>query len=394
MTQKVNLVFMGGFEYPRGMAATRRIQNIIIALKEYSDVNARVILQRQSSENNTLSGKHEGTPYETVMGDLFRAKLFIMLPLLYCKTMTALKRAYQPDCSNVIYFYGPLFIDSIVPLIFAKRLGYKIVFDVIEDFGLAKEVSRSLYQYARSSFVNKLSLQIRRLAAGIIVISSYLEEKAKQLTNENIPLHYMAVSVDMNRFPAKSDAEKPMKTLLYAGSFGKKDGVLVLLDAFDKLAVKHTDIRLLLTGRGDEQAMKELFARVEVSPYKGRIDYRGYLNDEDYYALVNEADIPCMTRVDLAFAQAGFPFKLGEFLATGNPVIATKVSDVERFIVNKHNAMLIQANSSDAIYQAAEPLLADPKAAKAIGMKGREVACSNFDNKQQTRDLLTFIRAL
>ncbi len=394
MTQNINLIFMGGFTYPHGMAATKRIQNTINALKEYTNVEMRVIIQRQSSQDNILSGEYESTPYETVMGDLFRAKLFVSLPILYSRTKVALKRAYRADHENVIYFYGPLFIDSIVPLRYAKKLGYKIVFDVIEDFGLAKEVSRSFYQSVRSSFVNRISDQIKNLANGIIVISSYLEDQCGELTQGKVPIHYMSVSVDMGLFPEKQDREKSLRTFFYAGSFGKKDGVLILLNAFDRLASKYEDIRLELTGRGDSEAMKEFFTRVEKSPYKGRIDYKGYLNDEDYYSLLNTADIPCMTRVDLAFANAGFPFKLGEFLATGKPVIASKVSDVERFLVHKQNAMLIQAGSSEAICEAAEFLLTDPDAAKVIGKRGREVANTSFNNKQQGKELLAFIRML
>ena len=140
---------MGGFTYPNGMAGTKRVQNAINSLKLHPDIATRVILQRQSTEYNILSGVHEGTPYETVMGDIFRARMFLALPLLYYRTIAALKRAFLPGHKNVIYFYGPLFLESVVPLRYAQKLGYKIVFDIIEDFGLTKEVSHSFYQYMR-----------------------------------------------------------------------------------------------------------------------------------------------------------------------------------------------------------------------------------------------------
>ena len=116
---------------------------------------------------------YEGTPYETVVGDVLRAKLLVILPILYYKTTMALKRAFRPDHKNVIYFYGPLFLDSLVPLSYAQKHGYKIVFDVVEDFGLAKDVSRSFYQYARGNLANRISSRINDLSAGIIAISSY-----------------------------------------------------------------------------------------------------------------------------------------------------------------------------------------------------------------------------
>jgi glycosyltransferase involved in cell wall biosynthesis len=391
MTKKINLVFMGGFTYPRGMAGTKRIQNAINALKEYPDIAIRVILQRQSAEDNILSGVYDGTPYETVMGDLLGARMFVALPILYYKTISVLKRALRPDHKNLIYFYGPLFLESVVPLRYARRLGYKIVFDVIEDYGLTKEVARSFYHYVRGSLASRLSSRIKDLSAGIIAISSYLEGKCRTFTQGKVPVHYMPISVDMESFPEKPNRMNPTVSLFYAGNFSKKDGLPVLLDAFDRLAERYKNIHLVLTGRGDREAMKEFFALMDISPHKDRIDFKGYMEEKDYYLLLNNADIPCMTRVDLAFAHAGFPFKLGEFLAPGKPVIASRVSDVDRFLVNRHNAMLVQAGSSTEVCEAAKFLIDNPESAVAIGVRGREVAKSFFDYKQQGKALLTFL---
>jgi glycosyltransferase involved in cell wall biosynthesis len=390
MIRKLNLVFMGGFTYPRGMAGTKRIQHAINALKEHPGSVIRVIVQRQSSGQNTLSGVYEGTPYETIMGDLLRAKMLAALPLLYYKTIAALKRAFRPDHKNVIYFYGPLLFDSVVPMMYARRLGYKIVFDVIEDYDLSKDMSLSFRHSVRYKLTAQLSQRIKGLAAGIIVISSHLEKKYRLSGQGSLPVHYNPISVDMDRFPEKLGEMNSNISLFYAGSFGKKDGLPVLLDAFDGLAERYNNLYLVLTGRGDKEAMQEFFARRDASPHKDRIEYKGYLDEKDYYSLLNSADIPCMTRVDLAYAHAGFPFKLGEYLATGKPVIASRVSDVDRFLVDKQNAMLVQAGSSAEVCEAAEFLLENLESAVAIGARGREVARSFFDYKQQGAALRDF----
>lgn len=394
MIKKINLVVMGTFTYPRGMAGTKRIQNMINSLKEYPDLATRVILQRQSSLDNVISGVHEGTPYETVMGDLFRSKMLTALPILCYRTIAALKRAFRPDHKNVIYFYGPLFLESVIPLIYAEKFGYKVVFDVIEDFSLTNEVSLSSYQYVRSNLASLLSSQIKNLCAGLIVISSYLEEKSLNLTQGKVPIHYLPISVDMNSFPEKQYGATSTVSLFYAGSFGKKDGLPVLLEAFDRLAGCYENLRLVLTGRGDSEAMSNFFDRLKKSPYKERIDFKGYLEEKDYYSLLNGAAIPCMTRIDLGFAHAGFPFKLGEFLATGRPVIASRVSDVDRFLTHGHNAMLVKAGSSNEICKAVEFLINNPESAASIGMRGREVAQSFFDYKKQGKALFTFLANL
>jgi len=386
---------MGGFTYPKGMAGTKRVQHTIDALKLYPGVTSRVILQRQSTELNILSGVHLDTPYETVMGDLLRARMFFALPLLYYRTIATLKTAFRSGHKNVIYFYGPLFLESVVPLSFAQRLGYKIVFDIVEEQGLmAREFSHTFYNYMRLKLADRISSRIKELSSGIIAISTYLEKSSRNLTNGKVPIHCLPISVDMDQFPEKPFSMNPTVSLFYSGSFGKKDGLPVLLDAFDRLAARYENVRLVLTGRGDAESMMEFFARMKLSAFKDRIEFTGYLDEKDYYALLNNADIPCMTRVDLAFAHAGFPFKIGEFLATGKPVIASRVSDVDRFLVNGMNAMLVNPGSSEEICVAAEFLISNPDSAAAIGMRGREVAKSFFDYKQQGKALLSFLENL
>jgi glycosyltransferase involved in cell wall biosynthesis len=99
-----------------------------------------------------------------------------------------------------------------------------------------------------------------------------------------------------------------------------------------------------------------------------------------------------MTRTASAFANTGFPFKLGEYLATGRPVIASDVSDVSEYVRDRENAVLIKPDSSEAIAEAIEYLIADADRAMRIGAAGREVAENYFDVKvvaEKLRRLLT-----
>ena len=193
----------------------------------------------------------------------------------------------------------------------AKRLGYKIVFDVIEDFGLSKDVSSTLYLYAKSSLTHRISSRMNELSSGFVAISSYLERKCAELSRGRAPVHYLPISVDMSLFPEKAFRMNGTVSLLYAGSFGRKDGLPVLLDAFDSLAGKYANIRLVLSGRGYRGDMKEFVARMELSPHKERIEFKGYLEEKDYYFLLNDIDIPCMTPRRPRFCPCGLPVQAG-----------------------------------------------------------------------------------
>ena len=386
---------MGSFTYPYGMAGTKRIQHAIDALSRVPDVFVRVVLLRQLSCENGYSGLHDGISYHTIMGGLTRYRLMVLFPMLFIKFFFVLRQCWRKDCKNIIYHYGSVTPENFVPLCCAKYLGYKIVFDVVEDYDVAAILSDSFSHRIRIGGIRKLQYQMIRIASGFIVISSHLLKKYRILTQGNLPVHYRPISIEVSRFPVNSNYNiGSVVSLFYAGSFGKKDGLPELLDAFDILAAKRDNIRLILTGRGNNEAMQTFFSRLDASPFKDRIKYKGYLNDNAYYDILNSSDIHCMTRVDLAYAHAGFPFKLGEYLASGKPVIASFVSDVDRFLVNKENSIIVKPGDSGEIVRGVEFLMDNPEAASLIGRQGREVAFSPFDHRVQGKALLFFLREL
>ena len=107
MAQRMNFVLLGGFPYPKGMAPTRHILNIVDGLRAYPEISIHVMVLRQSSIENVLSGVHQGIPYETVMGDALRVRGLLMAPLFHLKARRAMERVFEPDCRNVLYVYGP-----------------------------------------------------------------------------------------------------------------------------------------------------------------------------------------------------------------------------------------------------------------------------------------------
>ena len=82
--------------------------------------------------------------------------------------------------------------------------------------------------------------------------------------------------------------------IFYGGSFGDKDGLHFLIEAFENVVEKFPDVSLVLTGRGASHDMKILFDLLERSKAKSKIIYKGYLSPEEYYEVINECDIFCM----------------------------------------------------------------------------------------------------
>lgn len=387
-------LILTGFPYPRGMAGTKRMQHAIDALRSCSGVSAAVLCTRQSSMLNTPSGDYNGVQYTTIMPDASRTAFILAYPSYAMRARKALRRLIMPDMKGVLWIYGFLNFDTLPLVLEARRCGYKIVCDIVEDGAAARDMLAPLPLKLRALVSYWLTRCGTRLVDGYCVITSRLYDKVRDMTNGGKPLLKRPISVDMACFPEPRPSRSGEIRLLYAGSFGVKDGVECLIDAFDRVAADIPSLRLVLVGQPDKDRQAAMLQKISDAAFADRIISRGYLDDDAYYAELREADVMCMTRIDHSYAHAGFPFKLGEYLASGKPVIASAVSEIPEFLTNGESALLVKPGDVDDLVRGIRQLLSDPGRAIAIGLHGREVALQHFCYQAQAAPLYAFIKRL
>jgi glycosyltransferase involved in cell wall biosynthesis len=330
-------------------------------------------------------------PYRTIGHDV-RSGIGLPLALLRylaggCRFLSVARRAGR---RNVLFLYNEPSLESLLFVLWARLRGYTVVIDVVEDAyfipGQAPLRSRLKALSARWT-----TAYMHWFADGIIVISTYLRDKLAAIVRDRVPLQLIPVSVDLERVPCASGGFHRPVRLLYAGNFGEKDDIECLLTAFEKVAATRPWIELLMTGKGVAARMAAVRRRIDASPLAGRIRYLGYLPDEEYFRTIGGTDIPCVIRAASVFAGRGFPFKLGEYLATGRPVIATRLGDISRYLDDRVSAMLVAPGSVEEIAAAIEYLLADEPRALEIGRAGRRVAEEHFSARRNGQRLLELI---
>lgn len=121
---KLNIVILGTFSYPYGIAGTKHMRYVADALRAHSDTSVRVVALRQSGEQNALAGVHAGIPYETVIGDSLWTRITRMAPVLHKKARQTVRRVFRSDMKNILYIYGPPSFDNLPAIRYARRLGY------------------------------------------------------------------------------------------------------------------------------------------------------------------------------------------------------------------------------------------------------------------------------
>jgi glycosyltransferase involved in cell wall biosynthesis len=372
----------------QGMAGTKRLKNFAINLIKRQNIEIKNICI-----NKKRPKKQEGTylPDDFQKNLVFNYKNPLNWVTFPSLLILSLYRFKSKGVKNILYNYGYPNLINIFFILYARLIGYKIIFDIVEDNSkIYKHKSLLGTLKNRSSLFLFKKLDI--LADGIIGISFHIINKLRPIIGDKKKIIHLTISVEIIDQEIYSNNSERHR-IFYGGSYGIKDGLGLLLKAFDNIVEKYPQSNLVLTGKGSERDMISFESELEKVKNKNNIINLGYLSDEQYKYQLNSADIYCMTRINSEFANAGFPFKLGEMLATGKPVIATKVGDIEKYLSNK-SAVLIEPESVSEIEKSIELLINDKYFSRQIGANGRKVCEVHFNSDILSNRLLNFLNKI
>lgn len=369
------------------MAGSKRIQNIINPLMQLGNISVNNFIAVSASGGDPMNGVKNGVVYKKAKYSANPITLFLFF-VSGCRFML---RSKKNAPKTILYCYDTPNFLTFPFLCFAKLVNIKTLVDLVEDYNLVDRSSLSFTKKIRLKMQDLLLKKIYIYADVVLVLSNYLKSLLDQIVDNKIPVYFMPITVDMNQFhPTKARNEKVIK-LFYGGSFGEKDGILYLLQAFEVVCKEFPDIEFVLTGKPPKAGMQSILDHINSSDVKSKIKYLGYLSDVDYYKTMNECDVFCATRVNSKYANAGFPFKLGEMLATGKPVLTSNVGDVGLYLQNKVNAIIVMPESTTDIAEGLSFLLKHPNEASAIGSNGRLVADKYFNAEKRAAELKEFM---
>ncbi len=388
---------MANIAYPRGMAGTRIVQNLIDYFRGQDDVHQTVLILRQSRvklAENKLCGCHKDVEYVTIGADIKPDITVLWKGLKYfIDGLKYLKANVRKQCKNIIYVYGYPTFDKVPLLMFAKALGCKVVFYIVEDADFMGSAPDILARLKRASAVFFYK-RIGSIGDAVMVISKHLYAKTAAIVKDKLPILLDPISVNFENFNYPGEEFHRPVRIFYGGTFGMKDGVENLIKAFEDVCAKHDDVELFLSGKGAKDRMDVILEQISNSPYKDKIKCTGYLDDDDFYKLLNSCDILCMTRVGSRYADTGFPFKLGEYLAAGKAVLASDVSDVTDYLENRVNAIVIKPDSVSDIADGILFLIQNPAQAKEMGARAKVTARENFDSTVSGKKVYDLLKEL
>jgi len=157
----------------------------------------------------------------------------------------------------------------------------------------------------------------------------------------------------------------------YVANFARGKGHIQLIEAFEKIAGKIPNARLLFAGRGELDEVNAAVAKF--SPEK--IILVGWQNDIS--TCLNAMDIFVQPSLSEAFSQV-----IMEAMGVGLPVVATNVGGAGEIIESGVNGVLIEPNDVSAIADEVIRLSGDPELRQRLGRAARKTVTENFTAEQ------------
>lgn len=381
--------------FPEGMAGTNRIISLSKGFLS-NDIMVEVVgISRYYTPgyhiNNSVSGVHEGIVFSSIFSSLTRIDNFFyraiteffkpFLLFFYCLG--------RVNNETLIFFYSSETLPA---------LSLSLINKIKKSFFVKEETEHPEIRVRNNNIIVRyLYFKIHyKLFDAVTVITQQLYDFFKKDLKFRKLLILTPMVIDFERFIIKDNTEKqasPIKNIVFAGVLDdKKEGIGNLINAFAQTLKKFPKITLSLYGEADESQLASYKGMCADLGITDNVLFGGYKSRIEMNEILINASLLVFVRPFSLQATYGFSTKLGEYLATGNPVLATEIGEVGKYLINNENAFLCKPEVN-SISNMMCMVFSDYKHAVSIGLEGRNCALKYFNNKLETKNMIDKINS-
>jgi len=393
LTQDCVVCICGGYGFPLGNASAARIIVVGKALQR-AGLEFHLLHCGPSPVpiNNRRSGVYEGISFEYTT-TVKRPQNALARLLVYARGLvgltTRLVRLKLSGRRTVIYLYVGQGLLNLFAGTLCRLLGFPVVQELCE--WMPGEPTCSAFNhwlYKKAIF---------KLATGALVISRAIEERVRErrtTANQRLLIHRLPSIVDASRF-AKSTApgqHTGLPQFVYCGTWLKD--VFFVIRAFNFVKEEGYPCQLKIVGAWAEHSgtaiLKDARSR-GLSPED--IVFTGCVDERTLEASYRNATALLAPLWDDDRSRTRLPNKLGEYLASGRPVVAGRVGDLTEFLTDDVNACLAEPGNERDFADKMIAMLQDPRRARQIGAAGQQACIDYLDYRAHVNTLAKFFIA-
>jgi glycosyltransferase involved in cell wall biosynthesis len=204
-----------------------------------------------------------------------------------------------------------------------KFFGFKFAIVLTDPAGVELDTDSLLSRYLKK--IDKFVINFFVNNADILI--SLAPKLVENYNKKNIKLNFPGIlNKDFNEGISAYQGRKTEShtfKVVYAGGLHEIYGIKKLVDSILEFPAD-VKIKMLFLGKGDQLEYIK-----QCSKDDSRVEYGGFLSNEELIPELLNADLLINPRpTSLEFTGLSFPSKLIEYLATGTPILTTRISSI------------------------------------------------------------------
>lgn len=392
---KYNISIYTKSGFPYGLAPENFVRQMALGLK-YNNQNVKIVLCQGHRENIGINDT--GILYEYLFfkvkpkNELFKIieliGYFFQIPLFLLKDKLKNK-------TDFIILYGIEYFYLTFPIWCVTKILKIKLFRIVTDIYDKSTIVPVWWKTPKYFFYNLQAKWFDKKFDGIICVSNFLYNKYLENKNSKNKLIIIPHFIDIDSFRIHSleqKKENEIKRIGYCGTVIPKNGIFELIKAVLIVIKEISNIELLIIGQVPNQYLKQI--EKIINGVEKHFIFLGQKTKDEIPKLLNSCDILVNPRKSGTFAEAGFPTKLGEYLACNRPVVATKVGDINLYFENKKELLLAEPDSPLEMAEKIKWLIENPTERDIIAANGFKWAKENLDYIISAKKLINFINSL
>lgn len=209
-----------------------------------------------------------------------------------------------------------------------------------------------------------------RDAAAILIPTARSLDEVPQDPDLRRKVRQLPYGIDTSRFRPEPGQASAFPVILYLANLVRRKGVLLLIEAFERVATEHPASILRIAGTGEDEALVQ--ARVANSPFAGRIQLTGNVPREAVPAMLNGCMVYCLPSYSEPFGMTAL-----EAMACGKPVIGTRSGGLG-LLLDDEGALRIPPGDVGALAAALNAVLSSHTLRESMGVHNRRRVLNQF----------------
>lgn len=390
-----HLIHIGVLGFPYGTAPAEKIRLLSIGLIDNGfDVTVLSrygIFNKKKPVDIKPRGVFEKINYVFTSGTVYRSDNFFIRNVLkffgFINEFILIFRFRLAGHLDYAIFHGRHLDDMIYYKFLSLLFRFKFIYLFVE-YNAAMAHRQTTSAKINDYLFDKIGFKIIDGALPISkLLTDYLTERAPGKPYLKIP-----VICDFSKFEGLVKMSGPVN-FLYCGAIGYSEVIYFILDCFESMETGNNVFLYLIIGGGDHdnKGMKALTGHIENMKKGNLIRIFSNLPYSELVQMYIDASALLIPLRPTLQDEARFPHKIGEYLASGNPVITTNIGEIKYYFKDEDNALVADEYTIEAFIEKMRFVLKYPQKAAEIGLKGKEIGLKNFDCMTYGRLLSSFL---